>query len=135
MSFSNNKLCHSVASLLIAISLLFIGCSTDSENGNPQPSFDSGNIAPGGTFSQTFEEEGTIDYYCEIHAPDMQGQITVTTSAENVERDTVIMTNELFQPSNLSVTPNTEVVWVNEENVDHTVVSGNPSSDDGGGGY
>lgn len=134
MSYSKNHLYYSAAFLLIAFSLLFSGCSTGSENGNQQPSFDSGNIAPGGTYSQTFQEEGTVDYFCEIHAPDMQGQITVTSSAEDVERDTVTMSNEQFQPGNLSVTPNTEVVWINEENVDHTVVSRNPTTDDDGGG-
>jgi plastocyanin len=30
-------------------------------------SFDSGNVAPGGTFSHTFNAVGTIAYHCSIH--------------------------------------------------------------------
>lgn len=31
-------------------------------------SFDSGNIAPGGTFSHTFTTAGTFPYHCKIHS-------------------------------------------------------------------
>jgi len=37
-------------------------------------SFDSGVMAPGDTFSFTFTEAGTYDYYCTIH-PSMRGQV------------------------------------------------------------
>jgi plastocyanin len=39
-------------------------------------SFDSGPKDPGGTFSATFDQPGTIPYHCEIH-PTMKGTITV----------------------------------------------------------
>ena len=39
--------------------------------------FDSGNMANGGTYSFTFDKEGTIDYICGIHTF-MTGKITVT---------------------------------------------------------
>lgn len=124
-----------IAIALVAALTLFMGCnSTDSDSdSDPQVSFSSGTIAPGETYSYTFEEEGDIEYYCEFHAPNMQGEITVTSSAEAAETDTVVMVNEQFQPSSLSVAPNTEVVWVNEEDVDHTATSGSPSSDGGDG--
>jgi len=38
--------------------------------------FDSGNLAPGDTFSQTFDEAGTYEYECTIHAG-MRGTVTV----------------------------------------------------------
>lgn len=45
--------------------------------GSPDGTFDSGPIQPGETFSMTFEEAGTFDYFCAPH-PWMQGQIIVT---------------------------------------------------------
>ncbi len=44
--------------------------------------FDSGRVGPRGTFSFTFNSEGTIEYHCEIHQA-MRGQIIV----EQVARD------------------------------------------------
>ncbi len=44
--------------------------------GNPTGVFDSGNIAPGGTFSYTFNQAGTYNYYCKIHTS-MRATITV----------------------------------------------------------
>ena len=38
--------------------------------------FDSGNISSGGTFSYTFNEKGTFDYFCEPHSG-MDGTIVV----------------------------------------------------------
>ncbi|MDA4128267.1 MAG: plastocyanin/azurin family copper-binding protein [Thaumarchaeota archaeon] len=40
--------------------------------------FDSGNIASGGTFSYTFTQAGTYQYYCTIH-PWMIGTVVVTS--------------------------------------------------------
>jgi plastocyanin len=38
--------------------------------------FQSGKIDPGGTFSFTFDEAGTFDYFCEFH-PNMTSTVTV----------------------------------------------------------
>ena len=40
-------------------------------------SADSGNIAPGATFDQTFATAGTFAYHCTIHSQ-MKGTVTVT---------------------------------------------------------
>jgi plastocyanin len=124
---------------LILIFVLIAGCSStysDNNGGDSStPSFSSGDIAPGGSFSYTFESEGEYEYYCELHSPNMQGQITVSSSASSAERDTVAMEGDSFQPGDLTVAPNTEVVWVNNAGHDHTVVSGNPSSGGDDGGY
>ena len=39
-------------------------------------SLDSGNLSPGDTFRYTFEQSGTLEYYCKIH-PSMVGKITI----------------------------------------------------------
>jgi len=39
--------------------------------------FDSGTIAPNGTYSYTFSTAGTFAYYCRVHAPMMTGTIVV----------------------------------------------------------
>ena len=43
----------------------------------PNPDFDSGNIAPGGTFSYTFNDAGTFDYVCTINGHTMRGTVIV----------------------------------------------------------
>lgn len=40
-------------------------------------SFDSGQLAPGGSFSFTFNTPGTVSYHCTIH-PNMVGSVTVS---------------------------------------------------------
>jgi plastocyanin len=40
--------------------------------------FDSGQLAPGATFSQTFDTAGTFTYHCSIH-PQMTGTVIVTS--------------------------------------------------------
>ena len=42
--------------------------------------FDSGELAPGASFSQTFDTAGSFAYHCEIH-PNMTGTIVVTEAA------------------------------------------------------
>lgn len=127
-------------SVLIAIVLTASGCDTtdsgeEDDEENQRTTFNSSVIGPGETYSYTFENEGTVDYYCEIHAPDMQGEIDVDSDVEAVESDTVSMENDQFNPRSLSVAPGTEVVWINNEDHDHDIRSGNPSSDGNGGGY
>lgn len=140
--FSQNRLFSFLGSVLLVFALLISGCSStgsesesnDDTNSNSDPafSFSSGDIPPGESYSYTFSEEGEIEYYCEIHAPDMQGKITVTSSVDAVDRDTVSMENDQFVPEDLSVAPNTEVVWINNQDHNHDISSGNPS-DDGSG--
>lgn len=113
------------------------GCSSSGTGGDDGPEFDSGAMQSGDTFVFTFKDEGSYDYYCENHAPDMTGTITVSASVNVSGRDTVVMENRRFVPSGLTVSPNTAIVWINREDPDvqpHTVTSGEPPQG-GGGGY
>jgi nitrite reductase (NO-forming) len=51
--------------------------TSDGTVGSPDGTFDSGEIQPGESFSLTFDEAGTFDYFCTPH-PWMQGQVEVT---------------------------------------------------------
>jgi hypothetical protein len=43
----------------------------------PLPLWDSGPVAPSGTFSRQFNQAGTFNYQCNIHPTQMRGQIIV----------------------------------------------------------
>lgn len=115
-----------------AILLLFMitACGTEAERGSDKL-FESSNLAQGETFSYTFQEVGTVDYFCELHPTQMQATISVIEDAEISERDTVEMENIQFNPDQLTIAPNTEIVWINRDSDSHTVVSGNPSTGNG----
>jgi len=49
---------------------------TVTKDGGPGAEFDSGNVAPGDTFEQTFDTKGKVKYVCEIH-PGQDGTVTV----------------------------------------------------------
>jgi plastocyanin len=49
----------------------------DRRHVSPYEMFDSGDIAPGETFSYTFTEAGTFDYFCTPH-PWMMGTVIVS---------------------------------------------------------
>jgi plastocyanin len=49
-----------------------VTATTDKEHGP-----NSDNIAPGKTYSFTFKDSGTFNYFCKIH-PSMTGKVTVT---------------------------------------------------------
>ncbi|MFB6279141.1 MAG: plastocyanin/azurin family copper-binding protein [Salinibacter sp.] len=102
------------------------------DDNSGRPSFDSGVLAQGETFSFTFQDKGT-EYYCTIHGADMQGTVAVDAGADKSGTVDVSMKNTSYNPANITVQPGTKVVWTNNDSLDHTVTSGNPSS--GGGGY
>ncbi len=54
-----------------------VGKHNHTSTGLDQPLlWDSGNLAPGKTYSRTFNEVGKYDYHCSIH-PNMKGQVVV----------------------------------------------------------
>lgn len=48
--------------------------------------FNSGDVAPGETYSYTFNEIGSFDYFCIPH-PGMQGNVTVVEGDNNDDND------------------------------------------------
>ena len=49
---------------------------TVTKDGGPGADFDSGDLASGDEFEQTFDEPGTVDYVCTIH-PGQAGTVVV----------------------------------------------------------
>ncbi len=49
---------------------------TVTKESGPGADFDSGDLEPGATFEQTFDEPGTVDYVCTIH-PGQAGTVVV----------------------------------------------------------
>lgn len=61
---------------------------TSGVDGEPDGEFDSGTLSPGETFSHTFEEEGTYEYFCTLHfLSGMTGTITVGEDNNGNEDD------------------------------------------------
>ncbi|HYJ00406.1 MAG TPA: plastocyanin/azurin family copper-binding protein [Thermoleophilaceae bacterium] len=49
---------------------------TVTKDAGPGPDFDSGTVDPNGTFEQTFDTAGEIEYFCTIHSG-QRGTVTV----------------------------------------------------------
>lgn len=50
---------------------------TSGTPGNPDGAFDSGTIGPDGTYSRSFSQADTVEYYCSIHGDNMTAVIIV----------------------------------------------------------
>ena len=107
--------------------------------------FDSGFLATGAGYRRTFNQPGTFSYLCTIH-PEMVGTITVSGTPtgpdspppDGPEPDApsppapagpsgVSIVDNDYDPATLTVARGTEVTWVNEGQLPHTV-----TADDGG---
>lgn len=106
--------------------------------------FDSGVMQGGDTFSQTFDEVGSFDYFCAIH-PSMTGTVVVRGVAADEQGDavdepavesaievtTVDVIGVAFEPQDITVPLGTTVDWVNEDPFAHTVTADDGSFDSG----
>ncbi len=94
--------------------------------------FHSGLLAPGQTFSYTFNTPGTYLYLCAIH-PSMTATITVTGTAvvaptpapapSPATAGAIELRDNFFSPATYTVAAGTPVTWVNRGAVRHTVTS------------
>lgn len=120
--------------------------------------WDSGDLAPGGSFTFTFSQPGTYAYQCNIH-PSMQAAITVTdsgagppaqpptgagTPAAAVPSPTALAPPDAtaapavatvrdfaFEPATLTVAVGATVTWTNTGQARHTVTSDTSVFDSG----
>ena len=92
-------------------------------NGGPDGVFDSGLLDPGATFSHTFAEAGEYPYFCLLH-PWMAGMVTVQDPPAQVT-----MKTGNYDPAAITIEVGSEVVWINDDVLLHTVTSGS----EGGG--
>jgi len=81
---------------------------------------DSGNIGNGGTYSHTFANAGTYNYFCTIHGAGMAGTVTVANGQP--ASAAVTIEDNLFNPATVSVAPGGTVTWTNTGTT-HTVTS------------
>ncbi len=51
--------------------------SGDPDEGNAGQVWDSGNVAPGQSFTRTFDEPGAFEYFCEIHPGIMRDAMVI----------------------------------------------------------
>ncbi|MGA2506474.1 MAG: hypothetical protein ABSF80_03255 [Chitinispirillaceae bacterium] len=123
----------SLAGALVAVS----GCSSNS-NSNPYgmgggggggPIFESGTVAPGGSFSHVFMTAGVFPYHCKFHGSvgggGMSGTIVVHTG-DAPTLDTIFMTSSFtFSPAKDTIDVGDTVKWINISTMDHTATSDN----------
>ena len=88
--------------------------------GGPDGVFDSSLFAAGTTFSHTFEEEGTFDYFCMVH-PWMVGNVVVGTAMATESSSAVESEPETTEMETTTTTTMTESV---EFNVDYAITGG-----------
>lgn len=84
--------------------------------------FHSGNMAAGDSFSFTFEAEGTYSYICKYHLDaGMAGVVIVEAPPEGGAE--VSADDDVFEPSELTVSAGETIKWTNNGRSHHTVTS------------
>ena len=94
-------------------------------SGGPDGVFDSSLFAAGTTFSYTFEQEGTFDYFCMVH-PWMVGNVIVGDAmATTATESSATVESEQPETTEMETTATTETMAESVEfNVDYDVTGG-----------
>lgn len=90
-----------------------------------QSLFDSGDIAPGGTYNRTFDTGGRFEYKCFYHG-NMSGEVVVEAGAP-ASANVPILDNA-FEPPTITLAPGGTVTWTNNGIGLHTVYESGSSS-------
>jgi len=120
------KLHHRLASMaLIVMAALVASCgdkATNPTNNPPAPlELNSGNMPTGRSYSHTFANAGTYNYFCTIHGASMSGSVTVSGTTP----DSVLVTigpGNTYNPASAAVKVSGTVRWINTGSP-HTVTS------------
>ena len=81
--------------------------------------YDSGTLNPGDTFSFTFPDEGTFEYFCKFHP--MQGRVRVTTTGPATATINLLDTPPRFELDDVTIRVGGTVTWNHGGNQPHTV--------------
>jgi FtsP/CotA-like multicopper oxidase with cupredoxin domain len=87
--------------------------------GHADTGFDSGTLAPGGTFVHPFPNEGTFEYFCRFHP--MQGIVRVTTGGPASASVSIKDGPPRFDAADVTVRPGGLVTWTHQGAEPHTV--------------
>ncbi|HJU13473.1 MAG TPA: hypothetical protein VJ792_03365 [Candidatus Nitrosotalea sp.] len=107
----------------------------------PDGKIDSGTIAPGQSFQYTITGTGTFSYYDYSNTWLNGGIVVVSQVSQNPPVQITIVqgasssqgsasqqnqyyTNNYFLPDQVSIVPGTTVIWVNNDNIAHSIYSG-----------
>jgi FtsP/CotA-like multicopper oxidase with cupredoxin domain len=88
-------------------------------SGHIDAGFDSGTLSPAGTFSHTFSDEGTFEYFCRFHP--MQGIVRVTMGGPAAASVSIKDGPGRFDPDDVTVRPGAIVTWTHQGAELHTV--------------
>jgi plastocyanin len=124
---------HFILRLFLITTLAFVlfggpDCTSKSNPANTSTEgsiFESGTVAPGGTYSHVFMTVGSIPYNCRFHVSmGMVGTINVMAGG-TPSTDTVTMNAVTFSPANLTIDVGDTILWINKSGVNHTATSDN----------
>ena len=87
--------------------------------GHAETGFDSGTLMPGGTFTHTFPDEGTFEYFCRFHP--MQGIVRATTGGPSAASVSIKDGPGRYDADDVTVRPGGTVTWTHQGAEPHTV--------------
>ena len=122
--------------IFLVAALVVLGCSSNSNYTSPtggggggQKEFDSGVVAPGGSFSHVFMTAKTVPYHCSFHGGaggvGMSGTITVQAAGVPTLHAVSMTSSLTFVPADLIIKVGDTVKWTNNATMNHTATSDN----------